>query len=238
MVYVCNNKNISIKIKNSSFTKILLITEFIKITNNINNITKKTVIKEKNNLISNDEKNILDKEKSRKINSELKLNKKNNTFDFVLNQKNKKIRINNTFATASKKYKEDFLKKWSLALDKASNSSEFITIAGILNDVEILVVGEKNIIFLAQYDSLLERLMLQISTIEKLLLDVYNVNYKIVFLLKDEWEFEREKYIANLKNLKQYNYIEEDDEIDLGANNDEDINKLLSIFGNDFIKYK
>ena len=70
-----------------------------------------------------------------------------------------------------------------------------------------------------------------------MLLDVFNIKYKIVFLLKDEWDFEKERYIANLKASKKYTYIEEDEEVK-STSSDEDVDKLVSIFGADVIKYK
>ena len=141
--------------------------------------------------------------------------------------------------SASKEYKEKFLLKWNDVLEKLSNNSEYVAISGIMTDVEVLVVGEKNVIFLAQYDSLLERLISQIKIIEKLLLEVFNISYKVVFLLKDEWEFEKKKYISNLKFSNKYVYIEEDTEfMDNSSANDVDIDKIVSIFGDDIIEYK
>ena len=129
---------------------------------------------------------------------------------------------------------------WNLVLEKLSNSSDYVSIAGMMNDVEVLVVGEKNVIFLAQYDSLLERLYAQIKVIEKLLFEVFNISYKVVFLLKDEWLYEKEKYISNLKASIKYDYIKEEDDYQNldGTEVDEDIEKLVSILGSDVIKYK
>ena len=122
---------------------------------------------------------------------------------------------------------------------KVFNSSDYVSIAGLISDIEILVVGEKNIIFLAQYDSLLERLLSNLSLIEKLLYDVFGVFYKVVFLLKDEWEFEKNKYISNLKSSYKYVYIEEagEDEV-IGFNLDDDVSRIASILGTDIIKYE
>ena len=239
--FIVSLNDISVKIRNSSFAKILIITDFIKLSNKMNNINEKVSERRENTEKNNNKVNVIKsneiKDKDIVFNKKITSKDNANILTFGINEKTKKIRINNTFATASKKYKENFMCKWSLVLDKASNNSEFISIAGLLNDIEILVVGEKNIIFLAQYDSLLERLMSQIQIIENLLLDVFNIKYKIVFLLKDEWEFERKKYIANLKALNKYAYIEEDEESD-STSSDEDIDKLVSIFGTDVITYK
>ena len=139
--------------------------------------------------------------------------------------------------SASKEYKEKFLLKWNDVLEKLSNNSEYVAISGIMTDVEVLVVGEKNVIFLAQYHSLLERLLNHIKLIEKLLLEVFNIDYKVVFLLNDEWEFEKNRYISNLKSNYKYEYIEEN-ENDSYIQKDDDIEKVISILGNDVIKYE
>ena len=236
--------DISIKIKNSSFAKILLITEFMKFSNSLRNfnfeISDDRVIE---SVDSKNRKQVINHEIKRDSNDFQQKNNmlfttKNNANDFEITDKIKKIRINNTFATASKNLKENFMNRWNLVLEKLSNSSEYVSIAGMMTDVEVLVVGEKNVIFLAQYDSLLERLFSQINLIEKLLLDVFDVSYKVIFLLKDEWEFERDKYISNLKSSNQYTYIEEDENKVFSSDTDEDIEKIVSILGADVIKYQ
>jgi len=230
--------DISIRIKNSSFAKILLISEFIKFSNSLkivinDSCNEKTLSNKQPDNINNYNKN---KGFDNKNNLEFSIKKINDNIGIT--DKVKKIRINNTFSTASKKYKENFMKNWGAVLDRLSNDSDYVSIAGMMNDVDVLVVGEKNVIFLARYDSLLERLFSQINVIEKLLVDVFNISYKVVFLLKDEWEFERERYISNLKNSYKYSYIEENDELLKTSETDEDIKKIVSIFGTDVIKYQ
>ena len=75
--------------------------------------------------------------------------------------------------------KDKFINKWTEVLDRVVNDSAYSTIAGMINDVEILVVGEYNVLFLAKYDSLLDRLFQQLDKIEQLLYDVFNIKYKI-----------------------------------------------------------
>ena len=250
--------DISIRIKNSSFGKILLITEFIKFSNKIRNF-----IREKDSNLCNSVKDVV------KLDNTIEYfeNRKNTRIDNLKNDINsndnpnninklftkdvsvpfgdnlKKIRINNAFVSASKKYKEFFVEKWNLVLDKVSTDLKYASISRILGDIEVLVVGEKNVIFLAPYDSLLERLNLHINLIEKVIEQVFELKYKIVFLLKDEWDFERNKYINNLKSSYKYSYIDEDDGSCIGNNEnniikDDDIEKLISILGNDVITYK
>ena len=229
------------KIRNSSFGKILLITEFIRFSNlllksnnlNFSENSNEEIIK--NYHVDNyNYPNIINENKN-KINLSVTNSK------CVFTDKLKKIRINNTFATASKVNKENLISKWSLVVEKLSNDVYYASIAGMMNDIEILVVGDKNIIFLAQYDSLIDRLFSQIELIEHLLADVFDVEYKVVFLLRDEWAYEKEKYISSLKSGKKYVYIEENvDEIDdkKNSNVDTDLDKIVSILGSDVISYK
>ena len=235
--FILNFNELTSKIKLSSFGKILLVTEFIKISNSFikkdnekfYKLNEKVDDKKHDSLLSNDKiVNVL-KESDKEINKKL-TNK-------TINDKLKKIRINNAFSTASKTYKENFLANWNLVQEHLNQDVTYISIAGMMSDVEVMVVGEKNVIFLAQYDSLLDRLFEQIDLIEQLLFDVFKVKYKVVFLVKDEWLFEKNKYVSSIKSGNHYSYIEEDcDNEELS--DDEDINKLVSILGNEVISYK
>ena len=151
----------------------------------------------------------------------------------------KKIRINNAFATASKVLKKNFISEWSTVLNKVSNDTKYTSIAGMINDIDVLVVGDKNVVFLANYNSLLDRLFSQIDKFETLLVDVFSKEYKVMFLLKDEWDYEMKKYISNIKKGIKYQYIEENNE-DIVTEKmlDEDVIKVISLLGNDVISYE
>lgn len=231
--FIISMNELSLKIKSSSFGKILLITELIKISNSFhsknpievtNRVEKKVV--EKSEVISDEKKDI---------------NATSNSY--VINDKLRKIRINNAFATASKSNKDNLQKKWYLIEEKLSDDANYVSIAGMMKDIEILVVGDENITFLAQYDSLLERLYSQIGNIEKLLFDVFGIKYRVVFLLEDEWNFEKGRYIENMKMGKKYEYMQEDINKEMNSDSDissdnEDINKIISILGSEVITYK
>ena len=221
--------DLSNKIKNSSFSKILFIVEFINLANYFKN-ENDTVDNNKDNVRKdkdNNKKSVITVEKVNIIS--------NNT---SLSDKNRKIRINNAFSSASKDLKDKFINKWQEVLDRVVNDSAYSMIAGMINDVEILVVGEYNVLFLAKYDSLLDRLFQQLDKIEQLLYDVFNIKYKIMFLLDDEWKYEKNNYISNIKNGIKYNYIEEEIEKFNEEKKDEDIEKIVSILGDDVISYK
>ncbi|MCI6266302.1 MAG: DNA polymerase III subunit gamma/tau [Erysipelotrichaceae bacterium] len=238
--FIISLNELSFRIKNSSFAKILLTAEFIKFSNQL--------VESNFSIIESEEKKLNYQESNCNFDNKINDNKseinklKTNSF-FYMTDKLKKIRINNTFATASKSNKQKFKSKWDFVKEKLSNDSNYLAIAGMMNDVEILVVGEENVIFLAQYDSLLERLFSQVLLIEQLLFEVFNIPYKVVFLLEDEWNFERENYILNLKSGKKYVYLDEkssdkNEMIDSFTNTDNDIDKIVSILGSDVISYE
>ena len=221
--------DLSNKIKNSSFSKILFIVEFINLAN---------YFKNENNTVDNNKDNVR-KDKVNNKKSVIIVEKTNIVSNNTsLSDKNRKIRINNAFSSASKDLKDKFINKWQEVLDRVVNDSAYSMIAGMINDVEILVVGECNVLFLAKYDSLLDRLFQQLDKIEQLLYDVFNIKYKIMFLLDDEWKYEKNNYISNIKNGIKYNYIEEEIEKFNEEKKDEDIEKIVSILGDDVISYK
>lgn len=218
-------------LKKSGFSIILLVSYFIKIANNFSEEPKKNPIE----------------------NSQIKDNKKlENNMEFTISKKSrcdfdnrlKKIRINNAFSTASKISKDKFVNRWG-EVEENANKAKYKSIIGIINDIEVLVVGDNNVSFLVKYDSLLERIYDYLEDFENLLLETYNNKYKVVFLAYDEWIYEKEKYIENIKNGNIYEYIEEIDnkkdavsrDID-DANDKSDIDKIISILGNDVILYK
>lgn len=222
--------DLSIRIKSSSFGKILLITELINLSNSFSNVVVKEV---KKSIITKDE---VVNTSSEEENKEAKV-KVDAIQKTMVTDKSKKIRINNAFATASKKNKEFLLENWSKLQEKLSNDTNFVSIAGMMQDVEVLVVGDKDIIFLAKYNSLLDRLFEQIIDIETLLLSSFGIEYKAVFLLEDEWKYEKEQYINNLKNGVKYSYIEDNSSVNNDSEVDDDVNKIISIFGNNIITY-
>ena len=232
---------LSSKIKNSSCGKVLLVTEFIKFSNNLG---LKAPSLERD-LVNTDKEIVTNSNQLKKVEEKVNPNKTSESLQSVslvgITDKLKKIRINNAFSTASKTYKDNFVKKWNLVEEKLSNDTNYVSIAGMMNDISVLVVGEKNIIFLAQYASLLDRLFSQINVIEQLLFQVFKVEYKIVFLLEDEWNYEKDKYISNIKAGKKYQYIvEKDSDTESGdvSTNHEDVDKLISILGNDVVVYE
>ena len=236
MIFSLNDLNN--KLKKSVFSTVLLTVYFVKLSNDLNN----------NNLkIGNRVDNLTDMDvnnSAKETNNNFSIPKNNIVSSITkFSDKLKKIRINNSFATASKLNKDEFVKKWD-TINQSSILDDFSSIAGIIDDIDILVVGDNNVIFLAKYDSLLERIYNYVDDFERLLYLFFNKKYKIVFLANDEWIYEKNNYIKNIKSGKKYIYINEDengdDNIDVNkkVETNDDIDKIVSILGEDIISYK
>ena len=225
------------QIKNSNFSLIILITNFLKISNDYHNKYNKNVVDDVDNELKKDFSNINSKS--------LNVGFDNDNFNDIKDDDNnifsvekKKIRINNAFSSASKRNKELFISKWNDIKDNI-NTFKYNSLIGIIDDVDVLVVGDNNIIFLVKYNSLIDRIYNYINDFEGMLFDNYGIDYKIVFVDNDEWLYEKNNYISNIKNGKKYTYIVET--VEKKINNvytNNDVDKLISIVGNDVIKYE
>ena len=229
-------------VKNSSVPYVLLSVSLINISKSFDDGV--------NNASVNQEVDIVKKETVKDVTNSLKkrgdtvnpVEKKTvNIAHFVFSDELKNIRINNTFCSASKEKLLKFKDKWTV--DELLFDKKYSNVAGLLKDVDVIVVGDNNAIFLVNQDSLIDRLYDNIVDIERMISDKYNYNLKIVFLTVSEWNIEKKKYIDNLKNGYKYLYIEEkndnlDSLIDVEEEKkDDDIDKIVDIIGDEVIKY-
>ena len=154
------------------------------------------------------------------------------------------IIINNAFVTANKKYLLDVKNNWYLINDYVLDS-DLSTVASYLKDVEVRVVGEKEMIISCDYDSLLERGINFINKIEKILELVYNTKYKVGIVTTNEWEKEKQKYIDSKKNGINYTYQEISDftkksenKIINNSSTSSIVKEAIDIFGEDLVTVK
>ena len=239
--FIFSLNELSNKMKSSSFSSILIITYFVKISNDMNKKNSSVVSIDNSSSFDNIKKKV-NNEKLDKTNEEnhtivVDKSKNNKTFDINL----KKIRINNTFATASKKLKDEFRSKWT-DIKSIIDNSKYNNIIGMIDDIDVLVVGEHNVMFMAKYDSLLDRVYDYIDDFESLLKEIFNIDYKVVIIPKDEWDYEKKNYVMNLKKGIKYSYIEENIDNSSSSksdkNNDNGIDKVISLIGEDVIVYE
>ena len=105
---------------------------------------------------------------------------------------------------------------------------------GILKDANPIVVGEKNIILLSDYDNISDRINDDYKLIEDFIGKVFGSVYNVICLNKNEWEIEKNKFMENKKNNVVYTYIEEKkDEEEVH----DSVSELIDIVGEDMIEF-
>ena len=226
------------QLRNSNFSSILLTMFFINLSLNYSSSSVDVDFSDKeivNNDVGSNDKNISLTNNSIIENIENKTDSKFNIQSLSLELK--KIRINNAFATASKEYKENFLKNWKIAV---SSDNIDPLIKSIISDLDVLVVGENDVIFAVKYDSLLERVYNHFDQIKKIIDSSFEKEYRIVFIDLDEWKYEKDKYILNIKSGKNYVYIDENDRNKKCGNDikKDDVDKIISILGDDVVNFE
>ncbi len=127
---------------------------------------------------------------------------------YQINPEMKKIRIDNTFAMASKLLKNMVVSKWGNLVNYLSDT-KYAKVAGLLQDVEIGVVSNTNIILISKYDSLLEKIYLNFNLCLDLINKILENNYVIVAITNEEFQKEVEQYKLHLKDKNYYTYQEE-----------------------------
>lgn len=153
----------------------------IDVCNDIEDENKESVIKEKVNVKQIEEENKDTKELIR-------------------------IRINNCFVNAQKNYLEEMKE----AIKTYENSSIISgKIKSIILDTTVVASSDEYMIFSCETEHIMETANKLIGQIEKDLKNITGKNMKIIFITNDRWNFEKQKYVENLKNNIKYQYIEE-----------------------------
>ena len=181
-------------------------------------------------------------EESKNVNkSEKQVSKKEQTFKN--RRKDFDIIINNAFALANKDLKSEIVNKWKGFYDYVHNK-EFSSLVSYFLDSTVEVVGEKDVIISADYDSIVDNGNRNITKLELLFNLVMGRSYNIVFILTDEWHKLKDKYVSDIKEGKKYNYIEHSfkNNVIIDEKSTGDIPEALktaqSVFGNDIVEIK
>ncbi len=127
----------------------------------------------------------------------------NNSFDDKL----VKIRINNCFVDAQKKYLEEA----KMAVEEYLSTSSEGKIKSILMDSNVVASSSKNLILVCNNVHNIEIANKMLKEIENSFNQDRGTNYKMIFISSEKWEQEKKMYIENLKIKKSYEYIEEND---------------------------
>lgn len=258
MLEFANKFNILINnLKNSSNIKIMFETSILTMLNEKNdqNISRE-IFFEKNKENNVSKSVVLEQKKEKKLNISNKIEEKLETTKITSNEnKNtkeeefikkyysiRKVIINNSFVTANKEFLLKLKNEWNLINDYILDN-DYSTVVSYLRDVEIRVVGKNEMILSCNYDSILERGIILINKIEKLLELIYNNKYKVALVTTSEWEKEKNQYINSKKNGINYEYQlisnENSDENSATFNDYNEssiIKEAIDIFGEDIVK--
>ena len=121
----------------------------------------------------------------------------------------KKQRINNTFAMASKVLKNMALEKWK-KLDDYIISNDYSYQAGLLKDVNIAVVSNKNLILTSKFDSVIDTIYQNFDKISELIDLIMENSYQVVLLTDTEFKGEVSVYKEHMNDTNYYEYKEEE----------------------------
>lgn len=196
------------------------------------------------NISQDDNKNIsqeiisqeINKEKSKKESKTTKLeakttNKDDKKSNITINEEVKKIRINNSMATANKNYKTELTRIWD-KLDDYFMDEKYSKVAQLLSDTTPMVVGTDNMILTVISDGLMNNIYNNLMQIEEFVGKIYHP-LKIVIISQSEFDSVKEKYISDIKNNIIYEIQEEHGKL-VNENNNL-INQALDLFGSDLV---
>lgn len=218
-------------IRSSSYPLIVLEIFFLKLSDKFSsNEVKALKIEEKNKKIEE----ILIKEESPK---EIFSKQEETIVKMEVNEEEKNVRINNTFATASKDCLHQVQSDWSKINDYVLDKN-FGVIAGILKDTSVVAAGDEYLILVGKYHSVVDRVNMEMSEITNFFTKVFGKKYKAIALSDKDWLEEKEQYIKNVKSGMKYTLKESCESRNQNQIEKSDIDDLISTFGSDMIEYK
>ncbi len=145
-----------------------------------------------------------------------------------------KIRVNNCFVNAKKEYLQEMKEKWKTFINNLTNKN----ILNLIVDCNIVASSKDVAILTNIIDGTSNLINNNLHTIESLFNEKYNTNYKFIALTESMWKKEKEEYIENLKNKKEYHYIKEPELEKNEENLKEDIDNIEKIAYDIFDKEK
>ena len=175
--------------------------------------------------VETEQKKEADKENEVSINNSEKQN------NIIIDEKVKKVRINNAMATANIKYKSDLTSVWNNLSDYFMDES-FGKEAQLLSDTIPMVVGTDYLIITSSSTGIINNIYANLSKIENFIEKIYHM-MKIVPISDEEFEDVKKKYIEDKKNNIVYQIQEECGKLVNESNNL--INQAINLFGSDYV---
>ncbi len=148
-----------------------------------------------------------------------------------------KVRVNNTMALANKQLLKFELDNMNILEDFTFDQEIGYVVCAIL-DGKIRAVSDDNLILSFEYDSIVKQNLNIIDKITYVYNKITNSNKKIAIISDEEWENEKNKYIASLKEGNHYTVMEEPAEIYEEVEKDDIIvSSAVELFG-DIVEFE
>ena len=212
--------NLSVELKKTNNQKLIFEIYMIMISEIIGNNTFEQTNNSKLTYTS-------EEETSNQLKSDMKEN-----IDLI----NKNIRINNTFARASK----DLLKAYQLkyiSLNDYLFDKKYNNISKFLINGQLVLASDKSIVIKFNNESYINMLYLNINEVNNLIYKVIEKKLLVAAVTDEEWNNLKTEYIKNIKSNNKYSEIEE---IKLKNSNNKDKIELAAenLFGEENVEIK
>ena len=148
-----------------------------------------------------------------------------------------KARVNNTMALANKQLLKFELDNMNILEDFTFDQEVGYIVCAIL-DGKIRAVSDDSLILSYEYDSVVKQNLNILDKITYVYNKLTNSNKKIAIISDEQWEIEKNKYIASLKDGNHYEVVEEPEEIYEEVKKDDIIvSSAVELFG-DIVEFE
>ena len=209
------------------------------IENNENLVKEETTVEKNISKVDNTtSKKIIEKKTETKYsksveksNNRLIVDKKILNIDDIM-----KARINNVFALADKKEKNNFIKLKEKFSDYIFDT-DIGFIASMIVDSSVLVASKDSVLLGIKYDSSVDQLNECFSILSEVFKKVLDKDYTVSYILDDQWKKYADEYVSNMKNGIEYKVLEEPLPVFEEIKKDDIISSsAISLFGDDIVE--
>lgn len=162
---------------------------------------------------------MIDTKEESKIKIDLKNEKKVKDFNRI-DSKKVDIRINNSFAGASKVELNNVRSKWKELERYVFDSSCGALICELIDCVPV-VCTDKNLMISTDYESQANKINADFKSYESILKEKLDIVTDLVAVSNDKWSNLRKEYVQKIKNNDKYTYIDETKSLEENTNNKE-----------------
>lgn len=151
------------------------------------------------------------------------------------------VRVNNALAIASKEVLDKFKDKWAM-IDDYIDDKKYSIVSGLLKDSNLVVGSNDYIILSNKFQSIVDRMNCNLSTIENLLEKILGNHVYVAIISDEKWNIVKNKYINDIKSGKKYTLIknESNNQVDgsIVKEKNNSIDQLIDLVGSNIIEYK